>query len=81
MIRKLTTTNLKLDTWNVQSMYELEKMHKIIHQMKRMKLNILEISGTTWIRNGDNQHRHGAAIVISRDLLASDTNFCAYLRL
>lgn len=81
---------IKIGTWNVRSMYESGKMHNVIHEMQRLKLNILGISETRWPGHGrvptergmlyfsgseEKNHKHGVAIAVSKDTMASVTNF------
>lgn len=76
--KTIKTNKLKFGTWNVRFMYDSGKMYNVIHEMQRLKPNILGIRETRWpslgqapikkgmlhfSRNEVNHHRHGAAII------------------
>lgn len=90
MNKTMKTNKLRIGTWNVKSMYEPGKMHNVIQEMQRLKMNILGISETRWAGQGqiptnggmlyfsgndDNHHRNGVAIAVSQEIMASVNNF------
>lgn len=91
MNKTVKINKLTIGTWNVRSVYKPGKMHNVIHEMQRLKLNILGISETRWPGHGqtptnggmlyfsenddDKYHRHGVTVAVSREVMASVTNF------
>jgi len=45
-------TEMKIATWNVRSMYEMIETEQIIHEMERLRMDILGVSEMRWRGNG-----------------------------
>lgn len=82
-------SDLKMGTWNVQSLYQSGKIHNTIKEMKRLEISILGISEMRWPGAGrcvvddytvyysgeDTQyHRNGVAIIVSKEIMNSVTS-------
>ncbi|KAF2903871.1 hypothetical protein ILUMI_02303 [Ignelater luminosus] len=44
--------NLRIGTWSVRSMFEPEKIHNTIQQMKRIRVDVMGISEMRWLGTG-----------------------------
>ena len=82
----LTTWNrlLRIDTWNVRTLYQAGKLSNALKEMDNMKLDLLGISECKWTDNGiivkDNnimiysggkEHRNGVGIIMSKEIARS----------
>uniref|UniRef100_A0A8D8SJ40 Craniofacial development protein 2 n=2 Tax=Cacopsylla melanoneura TaxID=428564 RepID=A0A8D8SJ40_9HEMI len=76
-------SEVKIGTWNVNSMLELGKAHNIVQEMKRLDIKILGISESRWKESGsrvvqdttiyysgssESSNLHGVAIAIDKSL-------------
>lgn len=76
---------------NVRSLYEGEKIHNLVRQMRRMNIDILGVSEHRWHGSGkyisdngdimycsgnfENDHRNGVAVSVNESMSRSTTNF------
>ena len=50
--RKTRNRCLKLETWNVRTLYQAGKLDNLMQEMKSMRLDILGIAETHWVEKG-----------------------------
>lgn len=58
-----TRTKLKIDFWNVRTMFETRKQAEVIREMMNNKLHLLGISECRWTDFGNNTTNSGEAII------------------
>ena len=44
---------IRIGTWNVRTLYQCGKLENVKKEMTRLKINILGINKTRWLKNGD----------------------------
>ena len=49
---KTQDMNLTIATWNVRTLYQAGKLDNVIHEIKKMKIDILGIVETRWTESG-----------------------------
>ena len=84
---------IKIGTWNVNSMFEAGKIHNTIQEMTRLKIGILGVSEMWWPLSGkrninnhvvyysgneDKNHRNGVGIIITKNIEGSVINFVPF---
>lgn len=89
-VRRITGSSMKIGTWNVKSIYEAGKVHNVIQEMQRLKVNIMGISETRWANSGEisingtkiyysgnneSHHWNGVAILVDKSTSQSVTGF------
>lgn len=82
-VRRISRPTLKIGTWNAKSIFEGGKLHNTIQEMKRLNIEIMEISEMRWPGTGeccvdnhtiyysgkdDRHHRYGVSIIINNRL-------------
>lgn len=87
---KTKLENIRIGTWNVRSMFQPGKMHNVLQEMQRLKVNILGVSEARWPDSGyvsaekatiyysgsnDNQHKNGVAVIVSEEVQRTVENF------
>lgn len=79
---------IKIGTWNVRTLYQTGKLHNVVKEMKRLKVNIMGIAETRWtgsgrittdgntlIYSGAEEHERGVAILLDKQTSRSLENF------
>uniref|UniRef100_A0A2S2R952 Craniofacial development protein 2 n=1 Tax=Sipha flava TaxID=143950 RepID=A0A2S2R952_9HEMI len=59
---------LKIGTWNVRTMAQASKIDNSIHEMKRMKIEILGINEMRWLESGDMEKGHRILRILLNEL-------------
>ena len=44
---------IRIGTWNVRTLYQCGKLENVKKEMTRLKINILGINETRWLKNGN----------------------------
>lgn len=55
----------KICTWNVRTMYQSGQTENICREMLKAKIEILAITESRWIKNGEVKHHSGLKILYS----------------
>uniref|UniRef100_A0A8D9DVR2 Craniofacial development protein 2 n=1 Tax=Cacopsylla melanoneura TaxID=428564 RepID=A0A8D9DVR2_9HEMI len=86
----LLKSNIRIGTWNVNSMFDLSKAHNVALEMTRLDIKIMGISDTRWIGSGqstvqdkviyfsgnnNSRHEYGVAVMIDETLKHTVKNF------
>ncbi|KAJ2952534.1 hypothetical protein O0L34_g6852 [Tuta absoluta] len=89
-VRRIPGCDIKIATWNVQSMFKLEKQRNIELEMKRLNIDILGISESRLKGSGiedlgdtvlyysgkdDRKHQYGVALMIKKELKSAVLNY------
>ena len=92
---KLKTRNrcLKLGAWDVKTLYQAGKLDNFIQEMGSMRLDILGIAETHWVKerkfiqvnlttlySGGEEHRKGVGILMKNSIARSMLGFGLYQR-
>ena len=89
-VRRIPGSATNICTWKVRSIYKEGKIHNVIQEMKRLKVDIMGISETRWPGKGQcnvsgctvyylgnvNQHpRNGVGVIVS-NVMAKVVRMC-----